>query len=153
MNAPQENQASQDDADVLIIGAGPVGLTLANTLGMAGVRVIVAEKLPQIIDYPRAIGIDDESLRTLQAAGLSDQVQAHITPHHWMRFYTASGQCFACPDRRRGKGNPGMAGTDRGNRPGDHCRSDRPVPAGCGCKGLLHRTSGGGTAEAWPIPR
>ena len=80
MNAPQENQASQDDADVLIIGAGPVGLTLANTLGMAGVRVIVAEKLPQIIDYPRAIGIDDESLRTLQAAGLSDQVQAHITP-------------------------------------------------------------------------
>ncbi|MDR3064752.1 MAG: bifunctional 3-(3-hydroxy-phenyl)propionate/3-hydroxycinnamic acid hydroxylase [Comamonas sp.] len=100
MNAPQKNQAGHEDADVLIIGAGPVGLTLANTLGMAGVRVIVAEKLPQIIDYPRAIGIDDESLRTLQAAGLSDQVQAHITPHHWMRFYTASGQCFASIEPR-----------------------------------------------------
>ena len=44
----------------------------------------------------------------------------------------------------RGNGNPGMAGTDRGNRPGDHCRSDRPVPAGCGCAGLLHRAGGGG---------
>lgn len=95
MPAAPQPPAQKNDADVLIVGAGPVGLTLANTLGLAGVRVILAEKLPHIIDYPRAIGIDDESLRALQAAGLSDQVQAHITPHHWMRFYTASGQCFA----------------------------------------------------------
>ena len=83
------------DTDVLIIGAGPVGLTLANTLGVAGVNVLLIEKLPHIIDYPRAIGIDDEALRTLQTAGLADRVEAHITPNHWMRFYTASGQCFA----------------------------------------------------------
>ena len=57
-------------------------------------------------------------------------------------------QPSAPTDRQRGNGNPGMAGTDRGNRPGDHCRSHRPVPAGCGCAGLLHRASGGGIAEA-----
>ena len=90
----------QHDADVIIIGAGPVGLTIANTLGVAGVRTLVVEKLPQIIDYPRAIGIDDEALRTLQAAGLADQVQAHITPDHWMRFLTADGRCFASIEPR-----------------------------------------------------
>lgn len=88
------------DTDVLIIGAGPVGLTIANTLGVAGVRTRIIEKLDKIIDYPRAIGIDDEALRTLQTAGLSGQVEAHITPHHWMRFYTASGKCFASIEPR-----------------------------------------------------
>lgn len=88
------------DADVLIVGAGPVGLTIANTLGLYGVQVLVVEKLDSIIDYPRAIGIDDESLRTLQATGLAAQVQAHITPDHAMRFVTGSGRCFADIDPR-----------------------------------------------------
>ena len=100
MNAQDQRQVEINECDVLIVGAGPVGLTLANTLGLAGVSVLVIEKLDSIIDYPRAIGIDDESLRTLQAAGLSEQVQAHITPDHWMRFYTASGQCFASIEPR-----------------------------------------------------
>ena len=86
--------------DIVIIGAGPVGLTMANTLGLYGVKVLVVEKLDQIIDYPRAIGIDDEALRTLQTAGLAQQVQAHITPDHWMRFVTADGRCFASIEPR-----------------------------------------------------
>lgn len=88
------------DADVIIAGAGPVGLTIANTLGLYGISVLLIEKLDSIIDYPRAIGIDDEALRTLQAAGLSDQVQAHITPDHWMKFVTASGREFASIEPR-----------------------------------------------------
>lgn len=92
--------AAAIEHDVAIVGAGPVGLTIANTLGLYGVKVLVIEKLDQIIDYPRAIGIDDEALRTLQTAGLSQQVQAHITPDHWMRFVTASGRCFASIEPR-----------------------------------------------------
>jgi hypothetical protein len=45
-------------------------------------------------------------------------------------------------DRRRRAGNPGMADADRGNRPGYHCRSHRPVPERCGYAGLLHRAGG-----------
>ena len=88
------------EADVAIAGAGPVGLVIANTLGTLGVRTVVVERLEQIIDYPRAIGIDDEALRTIQATGLADEVRSHNTPDHWMRFVTASGRCFASIEPR-----------------------------------------------------
>lgn len=88
------------DTDVAIVGAGPVGLMIANILGLYGVRVLLIEKLEQIIDYPRAIGLDDESLRVFQAVGLADEVVPHTTPHHWMRFVTASGRCFASIEPR-----------------------------------------------------
>lgn len=47
------------EAQVGIIGAGPVGLTIANYLTMQGVSVAIFEQLDHLIDYPRAIGIDD----------------------------------------------------------------------------------------------
>ncbi|MGV0912320.1 bifunctional 3-(3-hydroxy-phenyl)propionate/3-hydroxycinnamic acid hydroxylase [Martelella sp. FOR1707] len=80
---------------VLIAGAGPVGLTLANFLGGYGVETIVIEALPELIEYPRAIGIDDEAMRTMQGIGLADRIEPHTTPLHWMRFLTAKGRCWA----------------------------------------------------------
>ena len=81
--------------EVAILGAGPVGLTLANYLSKQGVQVTVIEQLDQLIDYPRAIGIDDEALRTIQSLGLVEQVLPHTTPNHAMRFLTPNGHCFA----------------------------------------------------------
>jgi len=96
MNKPHPDHFQADyTADVVIIGAGPVGLAIANYLGQAGVQVLQIEKLDQLIDYPRAIGIDDESLRTVQAIGLVEQVLPHTTPWHAMRFLTPKGRCFA----------------------------------------------------------
>lgn len=82
-------------ADVAIVGAGPVGLMIANYLGQRGVNVTLVEKLDTLIDYPRAIGLDDESLRTFQAVGLAEKVLPHTTPWHAMRFLTPKGRCFA----------------------------------------------------------
>lgn len=59
---------------VVIIGCGPVGLTLANLLGVHGIRALVLERNAGTADEPRAIAIDAEGLRTMQAAGLYDQV-------------------------------------------------------------------------------
>lgn len=82
-------------AQVVVLGAGPVGLAIANYLGQVGIDVLVIEKLDKLIDYPRAIGIDDESLRAVQALGLVDKVLPHTTPWHAMRFLTSKGRCFA----------------------------------------------------------
>ena len=93
--------AAQDfDADVIVVGAGPVGLTISNTLGQYGVKVLLLEKGEELIDYPRAVGMDDECLRSIQGIGLAGTVQQHLTPYHWMRFVTASGRCFASIEPR-----------------------------------------------------
>ncbi|MEO3988509.1 bifunctional 3-(3-hydroxy-phenyl)propionate/3-hydroxycinnamic acid hydroxylase [Pseudocitrobacter cyperus] len=92
---PDIQPAVQQSAQVAIIGAGPVGLMMANYLGQMGVEVLVVEKLDKLIDYPRAIGIDDEALRTMQSVGLVDKVLPHTTPWHAMRFLTPKGRCFA----------------------------------------------------------
>lgn len=81
--------------EVAILGAGPVGLTIANYLSKQSVQVTVVEQLDSLIDYPRAIGIDDESLRTIQSLGLVNHVLPHTTPNHAMRFLTLKGRCFA----------------------------------------------------------
>ncbi|MEG2263343.1 MAG: bifunctional 3-(3-hydroxy-phenyl)propionate/3-hydroxycinnamic acid hydroxylase [Acinetobacter sp.] len=81
--------------EVAILGAGPVGLTIANYLSKQGVAVTIVEQLDSLIDYPRAIGIDDESLRTIQSLGLVNQVLPHTTSNHAMRFLTPKGRCFA----------------------------------------------------------
>jgi 3-(3-hydroxy-phenyl)propionate hydroxylase len=63
---------------VAIIGAGPAGLTLAHLLGSLGVDTLVLEKLPNTMEEPRAIGIDSETLRTLQSADILDAVREEI---------------------------------------------------------------------------
>jgi 2-polyprenyl-6-methoxyphenol hydroxylase and related FAD-dependent oxidoreductases len=92
---PDIQPAVQHAVQVAIIGAGPVGLMMANYLGQMGVEVLVIEKLDKLIDYPRAIGIDDEALRAMQSVGLIDKVLPHTTPWHAMRFLTPKGRCFA----------------------------------------------------------
>lgn len=78
--------------DVVIAGAGPTGLTLANHLGVMGIRTLVLEMLPQLIDYPRGVGMDDETLRSFQAAGLVEQVRKHTVPNQIMRFVDRRGK-------------------------------------------------------------
>ena len=65
-------------AQVLIVGGGPTGLTLANLLGCEGIETMLVERNPGCVPEPRAIALDGESLRTIQAAGLIDAVLPDI---------------------------------------------------------------------------
>ena len=84
-----------EQADILIIGAGPTGLTLANLLGQNGVSTVLIEARDELIDYPRAVGIDDESLRAMQGLGLVDKVLEHTVPDQQIRIVNGSGKVIA----------------------------------------------------------
>ncbi|HEY1116895.1 MAG TPA: bifunctional 3-(3-hydroxy-phenyl)propionate/3-hydroxycinnamic acid hydroxylase [Acidimicrobiales bacterium] len=86
---------SDEQVDVVVVGAGPAGLMTANLLGRYGVRVTVLEQGASLIDYPRGVGLDDEGLRTFQAAGLVDQVLPHTVPHQLLAFVDAKGRDLA----------------------------------------------------------
>lgn len=83
------------DVPVLVVGAGPVGVTLANLLGVYGIRTLVVERSQEILDYPRAVGLDDEALRTFQAAGLAEAMLRDMIQNVPMRMYSADRRCFA----------------------------------------------------------
>ena len=88
----------EEETEVLIVGAGPVGLMLANLLGLYGRRAILVESLPALIDYPRAVGMDDESLRLIQTVGLSDRILPLTGPSHIMRLVNARGRVLLYND-------------------------------------------------------
>lgn len=95
-----EEQTLKEPRDVIIVGAGPVGLLLANYLGAQGLDVTIVERLPQLIGYPRGVGMDDETLRAIQSAGLVDQILPHVSPHQVMHFTNGKGRIFASLDPR-----------------------------------------------------
>lgn len=84
-----------DDVEVVVIGAGPVGVTVANYLGMYGVSTLVLDRAVGVLDYPRAIGLDDEALRSFQAIGLADDLARDLIQNVPLRMFDTAGRCFA----------------------------------------------------------
>lgn len=94
-----------NEPSVVIVGAGPVGLTLANILGLQGVRTLVVDERDTLIDYPRGVGLDDEALRTFQSIGLVHEILPHTVPNQILRFFDAKRRLLAemaPPDARFG---------------------------------------------------
>lgn len=61
------------DCDVLVVGAGPTGLTLAISLLARGVRTRVIDKDPGRPKLSRALGLQARTLETLDMMGIADR--------------------------------------------------------------------------------
>jgi 2-polyprenyl-6-methoxyphenol hydroxylase-like FAD-dependent oxidoreductase len=61
---------------VLIVGAGPVGLSAAVFLGRQGVRPLVVEKRPETSSLPRAPGLQARTMEIFRAAGFGEEIRA-----------------------------------------------------------------------------
>jgi 3-(3-hydroxy-phenyl)propionate hydroxylase len=83
------------DVEVAVVGAGPCGATLANLLGTQGVTTVVLDKEPAIIDHPRAVSVDDESLRSFQTAGIVDDIVRDTIQNAPIRYYNSRGKQLA----------------------------------------------------------
>lgn len=80
---------------VVVVGAGPCGVTIANYLGQYGVRTVLLDRAPDILDHPRAVGADDETLRSWQAVGLAEEVLADMVQNVPARYFSSTGRRFA----------------------------------------------------------
>ncbi|NUW33047.1 bifunctional 3-(3-hydroxy-phenyl)propionate/3-hydroxycinnamic acid hydroxylase [Nonomuraea sp. SMC257] len=60
--------------DVVLIGYGPVGQTLAALLGQAGHKIAVFERWPRLYGRARAGHVDHEIMRIFQSLGIAERV-------------------------------------------------------------------------------
>ena len=62
--------------DVLVVGAGPAGLTTATALARTGVRVLIVEKHPGLSIFPKATGLRPRTMEILRSWGVEEIVRA-----------------------------------------------------------------------------
>lgn len=80
------------DVDVAIVGYGPVGATLANLLGLRGIRTLVLEREAAAYHLPRAVHFDDEVMRVFETIGLSAAIQPNVILSPGMHFIDVNGK-------------------------------------------------------------
>lgn len=74
-----------DEYDVVVVGAGPVGLATAIDLGARGVRVLIVDCGDGSIAYPTAESIDVRTMEWLRQQGLSSEVDSSGFPADYPR--------------------------------------------------------------------
>jgi 3-(3-hydroxy-phenyl)propionate hydroxylase len=62
---------------------------------MYGIKTLVVETNAATVGEPRAVSIDDESLRTMQFIDLVDEVRGGIVEGYGSHYLAAGGRCFA----------------------------------------------------------
>ena len=101
-----------DPIPVVIVGAGPVGVTAATLLGQYGVECLVLDRWDGVYPQPRAVHLDDEIYRVLARLGIAEQFAAVSRPTRGLQLIDRNHRVFAVFDRA---GDHGRHGHPRAN--------------------------------------
>ena len=80
------------DFDIVIVGLGPTGGTLANLLAMNNVSVLILEKEANIYNLPRAVHFDDEIMRVFQTIGITKSLSKKLIINKGTKFIDDNGE-------------------------------------------------------------
>jgi 3-(3-hydroxy-phenyl)propionate hydroxylase len=78
------------DTDVLVVGAGPVGVSMCLFAAFHGIRVEAYDKSVDVYPLPRAIAMDDEVQRLFSSIGLGEELAAITTAMQGAEFVNAA---------------------------------------------------------------
>src|SRR6478609_3307539 len=81
------------EVPVLIVGAGPAGLTLALALARYGVAALTVEKHPSTAHTPRAHIINQRTVEIFRALGISEKFHQVAMPQPISSFKPSSSSC------------------------------------------------------------
>ena len=79
------------DAEVVVVGYGPVGQTVAALLATGGHRVMVYERFADVYGLPRAVYFDDGAMRVWQALGIVEELAGDLLPTRRYDWFGADG--------------------------------------------------------------
>lgn len=71
---------------VVIVGAGPTGVTAATLLAQYGIGCLVLDRWANVYAQPRAVHLDDEICRVLARLGIGDEFAAISRPAQGLRL-------------------------------------------------------------------
>ncbi|HEY3798067.1 MAG TPA: bifunctional 3-(3-hydroxy-phenyl)propionate/3-hydroxycinnamic acid hydroxylase [Caulobacteraceae bacterium] len=106
------------DADVLVVGLGPVGAALAALLVDEGLSVLAIDRETAVYPLPRAAHFDHEIMRLFQQLGVAEAVLAHAQPAPAYEFRNAKGDVLMRFDLARGRTPSGWPASYMFHQPG-----------------------------------
>jgi 3-(3-hydroxy-phenyl)propionate hydroxylase len=86
-----QRRGTDPDLDLLVVGGGPVGVAMGLFAVRHGLTATVVERVPEVYNKARAIGMDDEIVRLFQTVDLADEILDITTPIHGAEFVDPEG--------------------------------------------------------------
>jgi len=111
------NHGDIERYSVVVVGAGPTGITVATLLAQQGVDCLVLDRWAAVYPQPRAVHLDDEIYRIIARLGIADEFAAISRPTLGLRLLGRDFGVLAEFHRERSHGKNGFAQANMFDQP------------------------------------